>query len=183
MCPAYPQSRGDSAGRYYASVKSIHDFDEMEVRPVMRTLINPDQRAICFRLHYQRTTYNVASLLKLGAPEHFQAINMIARSLFEIDVDLKLAGVIPDAIEKMIGFIDVEKLRCAKKVIASKAKNPSSPIDDSIYKSYAASEEARIGAVKAKLWPGVKKLDHWSNRTLKDRCDLLGDPYSRIYEF
>ena len=149
----------------------------------MSTLVNLDQRGICFRLLYQRTRYDVSSLLKLGSPEHFQAINMIARSLFEIDVDLKLVGVISDAIDKMIGFIDAEKLRCAKKVIALKAKDPSSPIDDTLYKSYVASEEARILALKANLWPSVTRLDHWSTKNLKERCDLLGNPYSRNYEF
>lgn len=184
MCPAHPKSRDDSAGRFYASVKSIRDFDEREVRPVMKTLINPDQRAICFRLLYQRTHHNVASLMKLDAPEHFQAINMIARSLFEIDVDLKLVGVIPDAIEKMIGFIDVEKLRCCRNVVDYKKSHPSSMVDNSIHNSYIASEGVRIDALQAKLWPGLKrkKLDHWSNKNLKDRAVLLGDPYDRIYE-
>jgi hypothetical protein len=149
----------------------------------MRTLVNADQRAICFRLLYRRTQYNISSLLKLDSHEHFQAINMLARSLFEIDVDLKLVPIIPDSIEKMIGFIDIEKLRCAKKVITLKAKNPSSPIDDSLYKSYVASEETRINAMKSKLWPMVNKLNHWSNKNLKDRCELLGDPYGSIYEF
>jgi hypothetical protein len=182
MCPAYPISREDTAGRYFASLKSIRDFDEFEVRPVMHTLINPDQRAVCFRLLYQRTYHNVASLMKLDGPAHFQAINMIARSLFEIAVDFKLVGVIPDAIEKMIGFIEVEKLRCCKKVVEYKKNNPSSLVDDSIHQSYISSEGARIATLKSKLWPGIKKLDHWSNKTLKDRADLLGDPYDRIYE-
>jgi hypothetical protein len=183
MSPALPQSRGDSAGRFFASVKSLHDFDDQEVWPIMQTLVNPDQRAICYRLLHQRTRYQVGSLMRLDSAPHFQAINMIARSLFEIDVDLKLVSLIPDAIQKMSGFIDVEKLRCAKKVINLKAKNPSSQIDDSLYKSYVASEEARITTLRGKLWPSVKKIEHWSTKNLKERCDLIGDPYARHYEF
>ena len=159
-------------------------FDENEIRGVMRTIIAPTDRDTCFLAIYHRTAANVFSLSKLNGHQHFQAITMLARNLFELSVDLKLIDNIPGSIEKMIAFVDVEKLRCARKIVAFKNKHPSSKVDDSLYRSYIASEGARIDAEKARLWPALKKPnpDGWADMGLKGRSVLAGLDYEEIYE-
>lgn len=154
----------------------------MEVRGVIRTIIAPTERDKCFILTYWRTATHAASLSRLNSPQHFQAITMIARSLFELSVDLKLIDKISNGVEKMIAFVDAEKLRAALKIVKFKEKHPKSNIDDSLYQSYIASEETRIQATKAKLWPGVKRIDGFANMDLARRSILAGLEYEEIYE-
>ena len=166
----------------FAMLKSVSEFDEIEVRGIVNTIILPTEREKCFQLVYHRCVANVASLKVLTDRQHFQAISMITRNLFELLVDIKLIDIIPDAVPKMIGFIDVEKLRCARKIVRFKAVHPTIARDDSIYQSYIASEGARIDSMKARLWPGISRLDHWSEKTLRGRTELLGTQYEEIYE-
>jgi len=163
-------------------LKSVSEFDELEVRGVMNSTINPDDRESCFQIIYHRTVANVASLLALNNRQHFQAISMLTRNLFELAVDVKLIDKITDAIPKMIVYVEVEKLRCAKKIVKYKADHPGIALDDAIYRSFIAAQGARIDGNMATLWPGRTKLDHWSGKNLKERTDLLGEPYDEIYE-
>jgi Family of unknown function (DUF5677) len=172
----------DTAQRLFASLTSVMQFDELEIRGIIRGLLAPSKREKCFILIYWRTAANVMSLSKLNGHQHFQAITMIARSLFEMSVDLKLIDKIPNAIEKMIAFIDVEKLRCARKIVKFKHKHPGSAVNDNVYQSFIRSEEARIEATKAKLWPGAKKIDGFANINLADRSNLAGVEYEEVYE-
>ncbi len=160
-------------------------FDEKEVRGVMRTIIAPTDRDTCFLAIYHRTAANIFSLLKLNGHQHFQAITMLARNLFELSVDLNLIDKIPGSIQKMVAFVEVEKLRCARKIVEFSKKHPSAKVDDSLYNSYIASEAARIDAEKARLWPTIKKQqypDGWANMNLKKRSVLAGLHYEKIYE-
>ena len=177
-----PNATIDTAHRMFASLTSMVQFDEIEIRGIIRGLLTPSEREKCFILIYWRTAANVMSLSKLNSHQHFQAITMIARSLFELSVDLKLIDKIPNAVEKMIAFIDVEKLRCARKIVKFKHNHPNSTTNDSIYQSFMTSEETRIEATKAKLWPGAKKIDGFANQNLADRSKLAGLEYEEIYE-
>jgi hypothetical protein len=174
--------RDDTAQRMFAGLTSIMQFDEQEIRGIIRSIIVPTEREKCFILVYWRTAAHVMSLSKLNGHQHFQAITMIARSLFELSVDLKLIDKINDGVEKMIAFVDVEKLRVARKIVNFKQKYPTSKVDDSLYQSYIASEGTRIEATKAKLWPGAKKIDGFANKNLADRSVLAGLEYEEIYE-
>jgi hypothetical protein len=166
----------------FAMLKNISEFDEIEVRGIVNTIILPTEREKCFQLIYHRCVANVASLKVLADRQHFQAVSMITRNLFELVVDMKLVDLISDAIPKMIGFIEVEKLRCARKIVRFKAAHPTIKRGDAIYQSFIAAEGARNDTMKARLWPGVNRLNHWSGRTLKGRAELLGTKYEEIYE-
>ncbi len=173
---------GDTAQRTFASITSMMQFDELEVRGIIRNILAPTEHEKCFILIYWRAAAQVMSLSKLNGHQHFQAITMIARSLFELSVDLKLIDKIPDGVDKMIAFVEVEKLRAARKIVKFKQKHPAARVDDSLYQSYIAGEAARIEATKAKLWPGAKKIDGFANMNLADRATLAGLEYEEIYE-
>ena len=174
-------SPDETAKRTFAGLTSMMQFDELEIRDIMRNIIAPSEREKCFILIYWRTAAQVMSLSRLTGHQHFQAITMIARNLFELLVDLKLVDKIPDGVEKMIAFVDVEKLRAARKIVKFKQKHPTSKVHDSIYQSYITSEEARIEASKSKLWPGAKKIDGFANMNLADRSVRAGMKYEEIY--
>jgi hypothetical protein len=102
--------------------------------------------------------------------------------LFELAVDIRLLDVIPDSETKIREFTDVEKLRCARKVLRFKAANPAAKVDTSIYSSFVAANESRINTAKAMLWPTKKKVSHWSGRDLAQRVELVKSPFEEIYE-
>jgi hypothetical protein len=107
---------------------------------------------------------------------------MLTRSLFELAVDIKLLDVTPDSILKMLSFSEVEKLRCARKIVEFKGKNPNSYVDDSVYRSFISAEENRIDDIKKRLWPGQDRVEHWSGQKLYKRVECLGAPFKEIYE-
>jgi hypothetical protein len=168
--------------RLYTMVKSLSEFDKIEVRGVIQTLLSKTDREQCFIGTYYRSVANVGTLLELKSPKHVQAICMLARALFELAVDIRLLCVVPDAPAKMIAFSDVEKLRAARKIIKFKVANPTAAIDSTIYGSFVTNNEQRINGERRTLWPKLAKVQHWSGRDLPSRIVLLKSPFDEIYE-
>ncbi|HEX9110136.1 MAG TPA: DUF5677 domain-containing protein [Terriglobales bacterium] len=168
--------------RFYTMVKSLSEFDKMEVRGVIRTLLSTSDRERCFIGTYHRTTANTATLLELRQPKHFQAVAMLARGLFELAVDIRLIDVIPDGPRKTLEFTDAEKLRCARKVLRFKAANSAAKVDTTVYNSFVANNENRIDTTKSMLWPTTKNVSHWSGLKLASRVALVKSPFEEIYE-
>ena len=106
---------------------------------------------------------------------------MIARALFELAVDIRLIDVLPESCLRMAEFIDVEKLRCARKVLKFKADHPEINIDTSISEAFVAKNQSRVNAAKDALWPQSKTVQHWSGIRLSDRVKLSGPPFEEIY--
>lgn len=165
----------------YAVLKSVGQFDEIEVRPLIGGLILPDEKAQCFIGVYHRAVSNVASLMRLNQRQDYQAIAMVARSMFELSVDIHLLNIIPDAVAKMIAFSEVEKLRCAEKIVKFTADHPNAGVNPTNYASYIASQRTRIAANKATLWPGVARIEHWSGEKMVERVKRLGAYFEEIY--
>jgi hypothetical protein len=172
----------DAPARFFAGLTSMMQFDELEVRGIVRGIIAPNERENCFLLSYWRAAAHAMSLSKLTGHQHFQAIMMIARSLFEMSVDLKLIDKIPSGAEKMMAYVEVEKLRAARKIVRFKQTHPATKLDDSLYRSYIASEGKRIEAKKARLWPGATKIEGFANMNLAQRSALAGLEFEEVYE-
>lgn len=111
--------------RYFTVIKSLNEFDKKEVRGKIQTLLLPSNRDLCFTGAYYRAAGNIESTLCLKSIRDFQAIAMMARSLFEIAVDLALTAQIPDSETKILAFVDLEKLRAARKIVEFKSANPT----------------------------------------------------------
>jgi len=167
---------------FYNVVKSLREFDQCEVDGVVTTLLSKTDREQCFVATYQRSVSNVETLLTFGDVRHFQGVAMLARGLFELAVDMKLLEVIPCSAERMILFTDVEKLRCARKIVRFKERNPNAALDSSQYARFISSERARIDLAQRKLWPNLKRVEHWTGRSLAQRVALLNSPFDEFYE-
>jgi len=137
--------------QFYAMVKSLREFDKLEVNGVIETLLSKTDRDQCFIGTYYRAVANVETLLSLKSAKDAQAIAMLARGLFELAVDVRLIGTIQDGPAKMIAFCDVEKLRSARKIVEFKAANPGATADPRIYQSFIASDEQRIESERKTL--------------------------------
>ena len=168
--------------RFFTVVKSVSEFDKAEIRGTMDTLLLPKDRDICFKANYSRAYTNVDSILVLKRMSDFQAIAMIARTLMELAIDVKLINIVEQAVEKITAFSDVEKLRTAKRIVVFKASHPDALVDQS-YEKFANSEGARINANRAAIWPGVKNADlrHWAHLNLTERAVKVGGELEELH--
>ena len=168
-----------------ATLKKLDDFNESLVRgtalaQTMRTL-----RETCFLGNYMRAIANAKTLLKLDSVRDTQAIAMIARSIFELAIEIELIDRIPDSAEKIIAFGEYEHLRRARKIVAYANRNPShSPhLDDPQLQSFIDQQGARIEAARDRLWPDKKlSLDHWTQMKLGRRAEHIGGPINGIFQ-
>lgn len=171
-----------ATAQFYSVVKSLREFDKHEVEGVVETLLATTDREKCFIATYYRSLANVNTLLTLGDVRHFQAIAMLGRGLFELGVDMKLLALVPGGSDRMILFADVEKLRCARNLVAFKNSNPNAGLDSTPYSTFISREEARIDLARNAMWSNPKKLDHWSGQNLAQRVALVGSPFDEFYE-
>jgi hypothetical protein len=168
--------------RFFTAIKSLNEFDRQEVRGIIGGLVAKTDRDNCFAGIYYRGKANVESLLSLNGVKDVQAITMLARSLFELAVDIRLLDVIPYAVKKLGTFSEVEMLRAAKRVVNFKASNPTASVDPSVHAEFVKNNTARIEAEQKTVWPGARKIGHWSELDLRARARRLGAPFEEIYE-
>lgn len=177
---AHPNLREEPA-RFFSTLTSLNNFDKLEIRNVIRGLLSPTQREICFTANYYRAFANVESILALNHVKHVQGIASAARSLFEIAVDVALIDQIPQGPDKMLALIDVEKLRSAQAIVDFKATNPTAQVDATTFQEFIRLEGARITALRDSLWPARPDVQHWSLLKMQKRVEKLGQPFSELY--
>jgi hypothetical protein len=192
--PAYIAAN-ERAGKLFWVVKSMRKFDTLELGGVLSSVVHlprldcVDYREQCFLATYYRTAGMIESFLRLDGPEHFQAAAMLARSLFELAADIKLAEKVPQGFLKVVFFVDVEKLHRARQMIAFAQANPDRGIDVSSQTEFVKNNGASIDSNRQVLWPPQKTggklspLRHWSGAHLSTRVELLGEPFDAMYKF
>lgn len=171
---------------WYAVLRSLAKFDELEVSGVVNGLLSPTLPEECVISIYYRASANVSSLLELKTPKHFQAIGMLARSMFELAVDIAILDQVQGAPIKMRVFQDVEKLRACRSAVEFAGKSTLTlqpwvqPQQD-----YITNNEARIMRLVVATWPAVKfsALTHWSAMRLPTRVGMLSADMQELYAF
>jgi len=172
----------ETVERFFTVIKSLNEFDQLEVRGMIQTLLSRSRRDLCFLGSYYRAVGNIESTLSLKALRDFQAIAMLARSLFEIAVDITLAAQTPDCETKIIAFVDLEKLRSARKIVEFKTANPVVNVDATTYQDFIDNNTSRIATEAKALWPrNYQNVAHWSALKLEKRIETLGAPFTQIY--
>jgi hypothetical protein len=172
----------ENAGQFYWILKSLNQFNIAEVKGVIATLISPSDHENCFIGTYYRAIGNVETLLGIQNSKSVQAAAMLSRTLFELAVDIRLLNVIDFGSMKMLVFVDMEKLRCARKITKFKAANPTISIDTTAYESFITKNEKTIDAKHRTLWPGSDRMRHWSGIGMSRRVAILKEPFEEIYE-
>jgi hypothetical protein len=167
--------------RFQGVLRSLQEFDNIEVLPLVKGLISPTDREHCFIAGYYRMVANSRTLLLFNDMTHFQGIAMVARCMFELSVDIELIDHVADAIEKIYAFSDAERLRSARDVVALASAGKTSD-DVSHEKAFIASKGASIDKRCHALWPNTRRVTHWSEMNLRDRAKRLGPPFEEMYE-
>jgi hypothetical protein len=172
----------ENADRFYTMVKSLRNFDKIEVKGVVDSLLSTTPEENCFIGTYYRTSGNIESVLEFQHPRHFQAAAMLARALFELAVDMRMLEAVPNSTVKMNAFIEVEKLRCARKAVAFKTSHPQADVDTTSYTAFIAHSGSRVDSIRRSLWPGIHRLHHWSGLAMPGRVAKLKAPFDQLYE-
>lgn len=180
--PLPPEQAADLE-RFFTAIKSLNELDNLAIRNVVGGMLGPTERERQFTLNYHRATLNIEFLLDaMKTTKQFQAITMVARSVLETAVELKLMAQDPDSTHKVSLFTEVEKLRTAKRMAGFKAKHPNANVETIAYEQFIMANEQRITHEKDQMWPG-KKVKHWSLLSMESRCKHLGEPFEELYEF
>lgn len=161
---------------------SLAQFDDAEIRPIIQGLISPTDREKCFVGTYYRAVANIRTAILLKEAAHYQAAAMIARTNIELAMDMKLLKIIPDAVEKMMAFVDSEKLRTAQRVVDFAKTSATAVPDLGTYQTHIAANEQRVLALRKQLWGSEKPPEHWSAKKIRDRSALVGAPFEELYE-
>jgi len=177
-----PEQLRTLAGQASAVLKSLREFDKLEILPVVKSLLSPTDRDRCFVGIYYRAAANVRTLLALNNAYHFQAIAMISRATIEIAMDMKLLNIIPRSVEKMMAFVPSEKLKTAKKIVAFAQGKAGNPPDVNTYEQFIAANEASVIGTRTQLWGRSQPPEHWSNMNIKERAVQIGAPFDELYE-
>jgi len=167
---------------FYQKVIDLEHFDREFVLGVTTTLLGLKEEEKCFLVPYNRAILDIRSIIALNRADHFQAVAMLARSIFEHAAEIKLIATKPDAWIRMIAFERLEKLKAAEKAIEFAAgHNLQFPHDLKPYEDFIKNNGLSIESVAKTLF-GTTKLTHWSQMNVADRAKQLGAPFEEIYE-
>ena len=148
-------------------IKSLNQFDQQKVRGVVGGLLSKTDRDHCFVGIYYRAKANVESLLSLTYVRDVQASLMIARSLFELAVDMELIDMIPDAVKKIAAFSEVEKLRQPDELLTSRLLIQTQRMLQLLTQiSFGIKRCANRGRRKISV-ARPKRVTHWSGLDLR----------------
>lgn len=180
--PLQAGNRYRSVEQFYGVLRNLNDLEQREIRNVVMGVLNPSLRERYLTLNYHRAAINVELLLTLRDTRQFQAIALLARSIFELAVEIKLISLNSDAAEKIEALTRIEKLRHSKKILEFKKAYPDVLVATKSVEEFIGANERSIMAEQAAIWPGVKEVTHWMMKKLPRRVELLGDPFRKMYE-
>jgi hypothetical protein len=123
-------------------------------------------------------------MMALAHVAHFQALSMLARSIFELTVDLRLMPSVPDAPERMKCFQSLESLKAARAAIERSNEPNGSPVSKRL-SDFEATRKISIEARANQLWgPKFNFITHWSGLKLKQRVSQIADDQiSHVYVY
>lgn len=166
----------------------LHDLIENTVCPViLGQLVKSDfEQAVAGT--YYRIALLVRGVASLSDPAHFQIANSVARTIFELVVDLKLLTSDRTLAAKFFAFARVVKFRKAEQLVRFLNDNPSVdqvPHQDAIsFASDTRRQEVKRECIKfwginsnnLPNWP-----EHWSGRNIADRARQAGLEFEEMY--
>jgi Family of unknown function (DUF5677) len=191
--PAFTQHELVSA--YYDGIRNCIDFVQTQIIPVLNGQINLNQKegailGIFYRIHALGS-----SLTRLNNKIDFCAVAPIARTIFELLLDLKLLvrqEFTQEDIEKFRAFPEIERFRRPDKLLEFQTKNPGieekSCFPGEFQKKLVESPGKRdeIESKIVSLWGKTKNgkinwPDHWTGLSVRSRAELFGSIYEQKY--
>ncbi len=179
----------ERADAFYRGTTSIHALMENVVSPVVQGQIGKSGHEQAVAVTFYRIELLLRGLKLLVDPAHFQIVISVARTVFELVLDLKVLAADHATAQKLHAFARVAKFRKASQLKAFLDANPS--VDQSSHQEAisCASDSAREQEVERDCirhwgadrngnprWP-----DHWSGLNIADRAGNAGIEFAEMY--
>jgi hypothetical protein len=138
-------------------------------------------------VNYHRAAFNVEMMLGIKDTKQFQALSLLARTIFELAVEMKSIIADPEAASKIELFSKVELLKASRRLVDFKTKHPDEKIHHEVQEQFVTQFGPAIDAAEAAMWPPnpvtgrIPSVKHWTLKDLFRRATDLGTPFDRIY--
>lgn len=182
---------------YHDALKQAVDFVQSQVIPILKGQINLSQQEEAVVGIFYRTHSLASSLTRLNHKIDFNAVAEIARTIFELLLDIKLVSspnIAKRDLDRFFTFAEVDRFRKAKKIVNLQKQYPdltnSSFFNSAARKKFvdmpskADAIEAKVDSLWGKKGKGKGKLnwpDHWSGVSIRERAKNFGPLYEQEY--
>ncbi len=180
---------------YLDALVETADFVQKQLINVLNNQINLSKHEEAQLGTFYRIHMLSSSCTRLNNKLDVNAVAIIARTLFELLLDLKLlsgSNCTPEVLEQFGAFPKVERFRKASRLVELQNEFPGvekNSFFNSDFRKTFANEPGRkdeIEALAIKLWGTTKKgktawPEHWTGRNIKDRADDFGSLYTQEY--
>jgi len=153
------------------------------VIPIIRQDPNRPQRQVALIVLFYRILGFCQTATKLQAAVHQQSLTSAERSVIELWLDMELLhrNVFPDGVERIMTFVEYQKLKAARRAVRFVEQHPEldeTPSQATRQKAFIDANATAIDAKVQALWrrPDGRpsKPDHWSGMNLEGRAQRLG---------
>jgi hypothetical protein len=187
-------TQSELVSSYYDGLRKCVDFVQTQIIPVLNGQLNLCQQEEAILGIFYRMHVLGSSLTRLNNKLDFSAVATIARTMFELLLDIKILAspsLTSNELERFRAFSGVERFRKSSNLLKLQVQHPGiekdSIFDDSIRKQFVESP-GRQGAVESQvvsLWGKNKNKpkwpDHWTGSSVRDRAKLFGPFYEQEY--
>ena len=138
-------------------------------------------------VNYHRAAFNVEMMVAIKDTKQFQTLSLLARTIFELAVEMKSIIRDPDAEKKIELFSRVELLKSSRRIVDFHDGHPNARYYQQQVE-FVDKFGAQIDADEAAMWtpnPATGRKSsarHWTLTNLRQRAKDLGAPFDRIYE-
>lgn len=181
--------REEQAAAFVKGTQSLHSLIEHTVCPVVLGQVGKSDIEQALAATFYRITLLLRALAKLDDPAHFQIANSVARTVFELVLDLKALSTHQFLAPKFFAFSRAVKFRKAEQLVAFLNANPAIDRTPHQHAIQFASDTQRKQEVEqqciqhwgtnakgAPNWP-----DHWSGKNIADRSNDAGPEFEEMY--
>lgn len=179
----------EQAAALVKGTQSLHSLMNDTVCPVVMGQIGKSDIEQAIAATYNRITLLLRGIATLEDPAHFQIANSVARTVFELVVDLKMLRKDPSLAAKFFAFARVVKFRKAEQLVSFLDGNPS--IDRTAHQHAInfANDPQRKQSVEQQCiqhWGATRNgqpnwPDHWSGKNIADRAHDAGLEFEEMY--
>lgn len=179
----------EQANAIFKGTENLHALMEHSVCTVVIGQIGKSDAEQSIAATYYRVALLVRGLVASNDPKHFQIANSVARTIFELVIDLKLLCYDHTLAAKYLAFARVVKFRKAVQLVEFLNDNPGVDRSTHQYAITFASNPQRKQVVEQlciQHWGANKHgqprwPEHWSGKTIADRAHDAGLEFEEMY--
>lgn len=180
---------------YHDGLREAVDFVQSQVVGTLRGQINLSQQEKAIIGIFLRIHALASSLVRLNNKIDFNAVAGVARTVFELLLDMKLLtspNLAQQDLNRFFAFSEVDRFRKARRIVELQEQHPelvdNSLLDSSMRKKFVEQRTQDKGIEKKveSLWGRTPKgklkwPDHWSGLSIRDRLAAFGPLYEQEY--